>query len=65
MLLVGRFFEINADGEIARFQNASTLLLFSVLQPYKHRNSYLGLLRSRPDPFHKSAIEQDKTSTSS
>jgi len=61
------YLRINEDytsGEIARFRIMSYPLLFSALQPCKHRISYLGLLRSRPDPFHKSTIEQDKTSTS-
>ena len=55
--------ENSVDGEFAQHQNNSYLLPFSVLQPYKHLTSCLGLLRSRPDPFRRSKIEQDKTST--
>jgi len=54
---------ISADGEIARFWKNSDLLSSSVLQPCKHHTSYLGLLRSRSDPVHKSTVKQDKTST--
>jgi len=42
----------------------ANLLSFSALRPCKHLASCLGLLRSRPDPFRRSKIEQDKTSTS-
>lgn len=55
---------ISVDGEFAWVQSLSYLLPFSALFPCKHHASCLGLLRSRPDPFRKSTIEQDKTSTS-
>ena len=47
------------------FRELATFKPSSVLQPCKHLVSCLGLLRSRPDPFRRSKIEQDRTSTSS
>jgi len=54
----------SVDGEVAWFCHESYLHPFSALLPCKHHASWWGLLRSRPDPVHKSTIEQDKTSTS-
>jgi len=55
---------ISVDGEIAWIPRRRYLHPSSVLLPCKHHVSWLGLLRSRPDPVHRSTIEQDKTSTS-
>jgi len=54
----------SVDGESARNTHDGTLLPSSALQPCKHLVSCVGLLRSRPDPFNRSKIEQDKASTS-
>ena len=47
----------------AQYNLKSYLKTSSVLQPSKHLNSCLGLLRSRSDPVRKSKINKDKTST--
>ena len=56
-------FIFNVGGEFAQFRVESDLLNASALQPCKHHTSYLGLLRSRPDPIRRGMVEQDKTST--